>query len=625
MIDLNLERLKRLPQNPTAVWEGGWRALPNISIATDQTPQDYQAGLWTCLESHAVGPRGDMLQPSRLATPEKLFELLVIFACDNDLAGYRPSLVRVDNKETALFLAEKLKGTEIEVAQASDLPTLDDLASHLASHLAGGGENGNDPLSILAASELTMEQIIDYGHAAAEFHKSAPWNVLSDVDLISIVSPEAGLGLGHATILGGAGLEFGLGFFSDPAQHDAAQSGASHEEIMNRPDPIWFFSYTERGERDHRHINREWSNLGLPLDSESAYPLFLCRLPDGRPQKPGPGELNFLAGLLRALARSTVDQMDTGRWSVTVPTLGGDVEYRLELPYVLKPLDLSDRVRWNIPLDSRRNYCLPEAHDAVGYYRQVLARRALRENPDSVDALALLAEETGDLARQLELCHQTITTGRRVLPLEAWATNHTDLVEVPQARSYLRTLALAVDLLKEAGDGGQILEYGLEFLRLHPHDTGNLRHIVLPELLVTGRNEEARALLDNWPGLEEDEEAPPLEDTDFMTGNGDLLLLDVAGILLDLRDGVPANEMTKRVEEITKVNRYLWPLLTKGKQPPGTSKQSFALGGGLVASFIGMILKEAWDQTPETAQFGGGGGGAAKAKGGAAKKKKKKR
>ncbi len=673
MIDIGIERLKQLPLNPDAIWEGGWRPLTGVSIATDSSPRSYSIGLWGCPGRHVVGPSGDLIHPAKSATPDKLLDLMVAFACNDNLAGYRPGLVRVDDKETAVYLADLLADTDIEVAQVSDLPLIDDATDDMNAHLSRH-QSDVETISLFTSPDLSVDQIIEFGDAAAEFHRVAPWTMFCDQDLLTIASSFDVPDLKYAVILGNAGLEYGLGFYPDAERHYQMQCGIDPRKMQDADEATWFFSYCERRDNKFRDLVTEWTDNGMPLASASAFPLFICVKPDGMPRLPGPTELEYLTGLLRALSRTTTTMADTGRWTISVPTGPRDSEFTLELPYVLEPLTLKDAMKWGIRPDPRANEGVfsaisslamsdiaagmnvdelndkiagksfdevtadadlpntPEqrarslcftAYDAIGYRKQVLARQALQEDPDCIDALTILAEECIVDDERRDLYGAAAEAARRRFDFEALSREEEDLYRIHEVRPALRALAGAAFTNVDDGHMDGALDYGLELLKCHPSDMPGVRHFVVNELLVRDRIKDVAALLEQWPELGSVDEGPliPPDEGEYMTGHGDHLFLAVVRIILDARSGADPTDLVTRLRDLKQRNRYLLPLLMDGKKPPRSAMSNFSLGGGVVADFTGSILKSGWAMTPGLSELPRSALGHGKKKGNKKKKK----
>ena len=54
--------------------------------------------------------------------------------------------------------------------------------------------------------------------------------------------------------------------------------------------------------------------------------------PGGEPHRPDAGVLSYVEGLLRALAETTENEMDQGRWTRRLDTYDGPATYRLCIP-----------------------------------------------------------------------------------------------------------------------------------------------------------------------------------------------------------------------------------------------------------------------------------------------------
>lgn len=659
MFNFNIERLKRLPHRPDVVWQGGWHTLSDLSIATENPAEEYCLGMWICTDNGTLGPGEDMVHTLGEATPEKLLALMVAFATNTEMTGYRPGEVQVIDPETADYFAKELSETGIEVTLSGKMPQWE-LATGDFESFINKGPGGSDSLSLFSNPDLTMDQIIRFGEAAAEYYQAAKWHDFSDLDLFRIVSPHGGPGLEYTVILGWAGLEYGLGFYANALQHEAAHCGGNPEEFMDRDEPLWLFSFNERRDSHFRELSAEWSRMGMPLAGESAYPLIMCQKPQTGPFTAGPSELEFLTGLLLALARTDTGAADQGRWSVTVPLGNRKVEYTLELPHVLEPLNLADAIRWGIPPDPRTNDGIFEAmgklmgnemdgdpaeaentfnnkftgrtseeiiaeadlpqtpaqfakqhcylaYDAVGYRKQVLARQALLVDPCCVRAFNILAEENSDQTRRLEYYIQAVTAAHDQWDLAALYRESGDLDGNPEIRPALRALAGASRTCEKIGEMDEALKYGLEFLTYSPSDGPQVRHLVLGQLLVKGRTADATRILAEWnPGfLEAPADKRDLEADTFMEYGGDRLFVAVSALLLAAGSGADDKELRKMLGEIRSQNRYLLPFLNEGKKPPSTSLENLTIGGGAVALFVGIELKDSWQNEPRLSSLSG--------------------
>jgi hypothetical protein len=187
----------------------------------------------------------------------------------------------------------------------------------------------------LDAPGVTPERLRAFADAAKRFFEAAPWRHLNDGDLIEVEEPRSGPGLDRFGVMGSAGQQFGLGFFSSVAQYRAILENAPPEKILEHGGE-WAIYFSPGWETPFADLDA-WARLRLPLASERAYPMAIRLHTQRDPQRPDAGRLAHFEGLLRVLAETTEAEMDSGRWSRTVPTAEGDRTYVLTLPDLLEP------------------------------------------------------------------------------------------------------------------------------------------------------------------------------------------------------------------------------------------------------------------------------------------------
>jgi hypothetical protein len=93
-----------------------------------------------------------------------------------------------------------------------------------------------------------------------------------------------------------------------------------------------------------------WLDHRLPLAGSRAYPFAACYRRRGEATRPGREELEFAEAVLRALAETTEDEMDAGRWKRLVVAAGRKTTVRLSLPGLLEP----GRPGAHVELEARR-------------------------------------------------------------------------------------------------------------------------------------------------------------------------------------------------------------------------------------------------------------------------------
>ena len=128
MFNLHIQRLNRLPLQRLAVWQGGvmpvgmfnGEDIPDPIAAFKVSPyQGPYVGYWLSLQSahsYTSNPEAPHVDPCIAA-----LNALVQFACDTEIAGYRPGKIVVSNKNIAQYLQPLLIDAEIEVELADEM------------------------------------------------------------------------------------------------------------------------------------------------------------------------------------------------------------------------------------------------------------------------------------------------------------------------------------------------------------------------------------------------------------------------------------------------------------------------------------------------------------------------
>ena len=293
--------------------------------------------------------------------------------------------------------------------------------------------------------------------------------------------------MSYATVLGMGGLAEGLGFFDDKSQFWQAASG---EEVVDRRSVrLWRLIYGSIA-RLPRSEGALWVDHGLSVAGPDAYPLTLNAQSKNRVKRPSPRVLEFLTGLLAALAASSPEEFDQGRWTRVVETADGtERSYELTLPLLLEPPTHEELARQHIRPDPRarerahflldlkiqehpdstpeevkemiRNELIGpideisytpkndreraqetcfKAFDAWGRRQTELVERALELDAECVDALVLKAERTRAPEEALELYERAVAAGEKFLDPEAIQDSQGDLWAYYPTRPYLRAL-----------------------------------------------------------------------------------------------------------------------------------------------------------------------------------------
>ena len=141
-----------------------------------------------------------------------------------------------------------------------------------------------------------------------------------------------------------------------------------------------------------------------------------------------------------------------------------------------------------------------DAWSASGSQRVDLAREALEISPDCSDAYVLLAEESAASPEEaLEFFRQGMLAGERTLAPHYFEDSAGRFWGIVATRPYMRAregFALCLALL---GRTDEAVPHFREMLRLNPQDNQGIRFRLLQVLVADNRDDDAAALLDQYP------------------------------------------------------------------------------------------------------------------------------
>src|SRR5579864_1257957 len=621
---MTIERFKRLPRRSDDEWQGGIaQVLTWIERGPDGRPYRPWAGIWVSQKSGFVHLKMESEPGAHDWT--LAVDALVEFGLKRQLAGYRPGRLQVRDKDLGVRLLNAIGDSDLALTVLPDLPAVRDVLTNMAERIAGAPL----PPNALDAADVTVDRMRAFAEAARRFYEAALWRYLSDEDLILVESPAVVHGLSHVTVLGAAGQTFGLGFFESAADHTEVQESPGPEHFMARARWSLFYgpiSHLPFGDADL------WQEHGLPVAGDDAYPIAIQFKPGGTPRRPDVGVLSYLEGLLRALAETTETEIDRGRWTRRLETYEGPATYRLCIPDLLKPLDapvgrqvgLHDRRamervmlemerfmaasefedieqaneairrRFRGPMDAvpstgstpieKAQEMAYRAFQARGRRRIQLVRRALELSGDCADAYVILAEQSEDVAKAVDLYAQGVAAGERALGPGTFAQNAGRIWELIATRPYMRSRMGLAQCLEELGRRGEAIGHYRELLRLNPHDNQGVRFSLLPALLISGLDGEAGALLEQFRG----------DPTAVLLYGRSLLMFrregDSPAARAGLRRALGANH---------RVRKYL----TGTAELPATDPPSYALGSDEEAVICARALADVWQTTPGAAEW----------------------
>jgi tetratricopeptide (TPR) repeat protein len=536
-----IDRFRRMPALAREVWQGGLARMPAwIDPEDGSEPFRPFCVLWVSL---STGRIDIYLEPARDAHgPDLVLEGLLRFARQEEkVLNGRASRLQVADAAIREYLEQALATADVHVELVPHLGAFDDA---LREYSAMVKADDKPVPSALDGAGVTVDVVRNFADAAARYYRAAPWQYLSDEDLIEIESPGAPRGYRFALVLGNAGHTFGLAFYESREQYDAMRNAARPDEIMRTTSvarSVLFDSADQIPLDDHDL----WWDHDLPLAGPRAYPFAAHYFGEGECERPGREQLEFAEAILGALAETTEEEMDSARWKKSVVAGGRTTKVRLSLPGLLDP----GRPGARVGVESRRrasermhaeiqrfleshefqsldaaNEALAEhfagrtmdetsstastpaeraqelayqAYDWTGRKRVMLARQALALWPDCAEAYIILAEHAPTPERALPLYEQAVEAGRRAIGRDfdklagsLWAHVH--------ARPYMRARLELAETLERLGRADEAIGHFQELLRLNVDDNQGVRDLLIPRLLERARYAEAAAVLDRF-------------------------------------------------------------------------------------------------------------------------------
>jgi tetratricopeptide (TPR) repeat protein len=544
-LPLALGRFKQLPQRSAEVWQGAIRKLPmwiDNPDDPDGPPFRPVAAFWVSLRTGLI--HTELADPGMEAAAQIGLSSLLDFGLKwaKALEG-RPSRVEVTDPRLRDALAAPLAALNTPVALVEDVPQLEEAFRNIEAHATGDQRNPG----ALEAPGVTPDRLRAFADAADRFFRARPWQHLCNEDLIVVETPKAPRGLTHACVMGNGGQEFGLAFFGSRQAFDRLVDAGAAGPMPTEVHGVTFGAIDDLPFADVD----AWEAHALPVAGPRAYPLASRMRSDGTMTRPEAIELNHIEALLRALARTTEEEMDRGRWQHDVDTFDGPVTVTLTLPQLLEA-ERGDQSRARRPavmprlaeragrqiarlletqqfssLDevnaaleqARRDGVLdapPEvaagrsltpleraqdlAYDAMeagGRLRMKLARGAIALSADCADAWIILGEAATDPDSKVVNYRHAVDAGARAIDDEFSALTGEFWGHL-QTRPYMRARLALAQILFDLGRIEEALTHYRELLRLNPNDNQGVRWLLLPVLLEHGKDEEAGALLDQF-------------------------------------------------------------------------------------------------------------------------------
>jgi tetratricopeptide (TPR) repeat protein len=618
IIDSQVERLKRATQHPTDVWQGGIFRIPGWIKDKEGDPYRALLPVWISMETGAAFA-GDIMHPSELDLGRAI-DALAEGAMHSSRGGYRPARLEVNDPALEEYLRGKLSDLGIEVSQLERL-------EHIEAFLQAMGEDTTGPMSMCAALNapgVTVERMRAFADAAADFYRAAMWNHLSSVDLIHVESTAPDPHLSHLVVMGVPNELYGVVFFTSTEEFETIT------EAEDPPAPVaghrvWSLGYGPIMAIPFPDVDL-WEDHGLSVAGPEAYPSVFCTEQEESYTRPDAQRLSFIEGLLRALAATTEDELDSGRWTKDLSTFDGKTAVTLALPRILdaRPIhktalrsgfpdrrsmeklhlaldqmlegrefdsveemntllenELQGRPSPEFKIRNKKEKALDlfyQAIEAEGRLKIKLARQALATDPDCADAYVLLAECMPDPQRRYELYQKGMEAAERTIGRKAFEEDVGHFWGITKTRPYMRARLGIAECLISSGRVDEAIGHYRELLHLNPEDNQGIRFLLVPLLLERGEDAEAGKLLDSY-------------DVDNSTP------LAYARALLAFRKEGDSRQARKQLELAVKKNPHMVKLLLGTGKVTEDPPEYYRLGSKEEAIAYGPDAFPAWQKT----------------------------
>jgi hypothetical protein len=178
---------------------------------------------------------------------------------------------------------------------------------------------------ILESHGVTPDRLRSFADAAAAFYAARVWEQLANEDLVIVSGETIPRSMRHISVLGQGGQEYGLAFFDSRKAFEGTLDLVEPDRSADRAHSMTFGPIDELpfGDVD------AWLDYALPVAGPRAYPLIADMRRDGTVRRPDARELTGAEALLRALAATREDELDSGRWRKRVETFDGAAELSL--------------------------------------------------------------------------------------------------------------------------------------------------------------------------------------------------------------------------------------------------------------------------------------------------------
>jgi len=532
-----LSQLPRVPQT----WFVAITQLRTWIAPPNETP--YHPHLILIVSAEEGTVRGSNLAP-KPPTPRQVWDTLAqVMQQPAPHSGARgvPQRIVIADPALAKAIHPFFADAKLEIdVYAQPLPDeVMEIIRDLEDHMRGGIP---ERPALLSVSDVTPELLRGFYAAAAAYYRAAPWVHLNNYQVIALRHP-AEKEYRYAMSMGQGGIEYGLAtylrwsdvvrqFTEDENPMTLLPAGGLHS---------LFFDNITRVPLDDLDAIQKYA---FEIASPEAYPIPIIAESVERMRRPSRQDLLWYEAALRAIPIVVRDHLKSdGRGdykpietTLKVPTHTGTISVAVkypagEIPLAAQPaqrLDWSEKDDDKPPAFDRRvmegpmqelarqigaeglwgdrdleraQKLMYRAFETTNPAKRIaLAHDALAISPNCADAYVLLAEEEADtIQRALEYYEQGVAAGERALGKRFFEENAGHFWGILETRPYMRARQGLADVLWRLKRQDEAREHFREMLRLNPNDNQGIRDLLLVLLLEMERDDEARALLKQYP------------------------------------------------------------------------------------------------------------------------------
>jgi tetratricopeptide (TPR) repeat protein len=427
--------------------------------------------------------------------------------------------------------------------------------------------------------------------------------------------------------MGAGGTAYGLAFFRSPAQHAELEQATDMRRFHRKHGGIWAVMFGQI--MTLPMSDADWFEDGdFPVAGPRAYPTAARQDSAlGKIDRPDAATLAFMEGVMRAIAQTSEEELDSARWTKKVSTANGDVEFTVALPGIFEeapaaaenqrgptaaqrremeralarlnsvevdrefatPQEAEEFLREELEKSNqpptaptalmRAEDLVDQASAARGRKRLKLLRQALEICPDCADAHLAMAYRERDVQKMRPLFERAVEAGRTMISSETWAKGVGEFWRRIETRPFMRAKMGLGEWLRAMNQPAEAAEQFEEMIRLNPADHQAARYRLVASLLELNRQAELQELVGKFP---EDRSA----------------LWTYARALVRFRQEGDTNAARKELGDALDANGIVPQYLLKKKELPPTPPPSFRPGSEDEAVVSAMELLRPWEATP---------------------------